>query len=163
MGLDSLFAVFPDAVIIQTHRNPLEVVKSSIQLTRVLQGLYARRGDSVQLARREAQVLAERLDRLICFREDHPELADRFVDITYSELVSDPLAVVRRVYQQFEIPLSERAARRMSELASSRSRYRRHRAGPSVADLGLDPVAEAPRFERYYSRFAIDCQFAQAQ
>jgi hypothetical protein len=35
-GLDELFSVFPDARIIQTHRNPLEVVKSSVDLTRVL-------------------------------------------------------------------------------------------------------------------------------
>ena len=162
MGLEALFSVFPDAVIIQTHRNPLAVVESSIQLTRVLQRLYARPGDPGQLARREAQVLAERMDRFIHFRESHPELADRFVDVKYSELVSNPLSVVRRIYRQFELPLTECAIRRMSELASNRSRYRRRQANPSVVDLGLDPVAEARRFERYCSRFALDCQLAQA-
>ena len=163
MGLEALFAVFPDAMIIQTHRNPLAVVESSIQLTQVLQGLYARPGSPGQLARREARVLAERMDRFICFREKHPELADRFVDVTYSELVSSPVAVVRRIYRQFEIPLTGLATRRMSDLASNRSRYRRRLAGPSAAQLGLDPVAEARRFERYCSRFAIDCQFAPAR
>mgnify|MGYP000132211655 CR=1 FL=1 len=47
--------LFPDARIIQTHRNPLEVVKSSIQLTQVLHQLYARPGDRDQLAQREEQ------------------------------------------------------------------------------------------------------------
>jgi len=51
MGLEALFAVFPDALTIQTHRNPLAVVESSIQLTQVLQRLYARPGDPGQLAR----------------------------------------------------------------------------------------------------------------
>jgi len=103
------------------------------------------------------------MDRFIHFREKHPELADRFVDVTYSELVARPMAVVRRIYQQFEIPFTELATRRMSDLASNRSRYPRRQAGASVADLGLDPVTEARRFERYCSRFAIDCQFTQAR
>ena len=34
-SLDALFQVFPDAVVIQTHRNPFDVLKSSIQLTEV--------------------------------------------------------------------------------------------------------------------------------
>jgi hypothetical protein len=160
-GLDALFSIFPDALIIQTHRNPLQVLESSIQLTQVLQALYARGWDRDQLAQREAQVLAERMGRLIRFREDHPELADRFIDIKYSELASDPLAAVRRIYQHFKLPLTDVATRRMSDLASNRSRYRRPHNLRSLADLGLDPVKEKSRFEPYCSRFAIDCQHAQ--
>jgi hypothetical protein len=162
-GLEALFSVFPDALIIQSHRNPLEVVKSSIQLTQVLHELYARRGDHEQLSQREAQVLADRMDHLIRFRENHPELADRFVDVKYSELASNPLAVVRRIYQQFAFPLTDVAARRMNELASNRSRYRRPHTIRTLSDLGLDPMTEARRFEPYCSRFAIDCKPAQAR
>jgi hypothetical protein len=39
-GLEDLFAVFPDAVIVQTHRDPLDVLRSSIQLAEVLEGLF---------------------------------------------------------------------------------------------------------------------------
>ena len=99
-GLEALFSVFPDAQIVQTHRNPLEVVKSLSQLTEVLRGLYARPGDREQLARREARAIAERMERFIRFREVHPELAGRFIDVNYSELVADPLAAVRRIYHQ---------------------------------------------------------------
>ena len=154
-GLEALFAVFPDAAIIQTHRDLIEVVKSSSQLARVLHGLYARPGKPSQIAVREARKLAERMERLIGFRENHPELAGRFADVKYSELVSNPLAVVRRIYQQFEIPLTEVAARRMGELAANRSRYRRHHAIRSLADWGLDLEVEARRFQRYCSHFGI--------
>ena len=103
-------------------------------------------------------LLAERMERLIRFRENHPELAGRFADVKYPELVSDPLAVIRRIYQQFEIPLTEVAARRMLELAANRSPYRRHHAHRTLADLGLDHQVEAQRFKRYCSRFGIPCQ-----
>jgi sulfotransferase family protein len=163
MGLDALFSVSPDARVIHTYRNPLEVVESSIQLTRVIQGLYAQQGDPAKLAMREAHQLAQRMDRFMRFRESHPELADRFVDVKYSELASSPLDVVRRIYEQLDVPLTQIATRRMADLTSNRSRYRRRQANPNLAELGLDPAAEARRFERYCSRFAIDCQFAQAR
>lgn len=156
-GLEALFAVFPDALIVQTHRNPIEVVRSSIHLTQVLQRLYVRPGDRRQIARREAQVLAERMERFMLFRDGHPELASRFIDLNYSDMVADPLAAVHRIYRRLEMPLAEAAADRMRRLVSTRSRYpRRPRAAtPSVA--GLEVAREARRFNRYCLRFGIAC------
>ncbi|MGH7939488.1 MAG: sulfotransferase family protein, partial [Limisphaerales bacterium] len=82
-ALDELFSVFPDAMIIQTHRNPIEVLRSSLQLTEVVQGLFAR-PDRERLQEREARTLAETMERSIRFRDQHPELASRFLDLNYS-------------------------------------------------------------------------------
>ena len=160
-GLEELFSVFPDAVVIQTHRNPLEVLRSSRQLIAVLHGLYARPGDPDQLKEREARVLAEAMERSIKFRDLHPELAGRFIDLNYSEFVSDPLAAVGRIYRHLDIPLLEPAVQRMRQLVSTRARYRR-RHNPTLADLGLDVPAETRRFHRYCFRFGIPCQQPEA-
>ena len=50
-----LLIVFPDAVVIQTHRNPVEVVRSQFQLTKVLEGLFGRPGEHYQLGMREVR------------------------------------------------------------------------------------------------------------
>ena len=89
-------------IIIQTHRNPVEVVRSSIQLTRVLEGLFGRTGKRDQLAMREARKIGEILDHIIRFRDANPDVAGRFIDVKYSELVSDPLAVVHQVFDPEE-------------------------------------------------------------
>jgi hypothetical protein len=123
-GLDDLLAIFPDALIIQTHRNPFELLRSGSQLTEVLQGMFARVGDRDQFGAREARMLAEAMERITRFRDARPELAGQFIDVKYSELVSDPLAVVRRIYRQLDIRLTEAVAERMQHLAGSRSRYR---------------------------------------
>jgi Sulfotransferase family len=122
-GLEELFSVFPDALIIQTHRDPLAVLGSDVQLTRVLQSLYARPSDLSELRARATRVLAEMEERCRRFRDRHPELANRFVDLDYSELVSDPVTAIRRIYWQFEIPLIEPTIERVRHLASKRSRY----------------------------------------
>jgi hypothetical protein len=137
-ALEALFSVFPDAVVIETHRDPLEVLKSSIYLNWVLRGLYGRRDDPIQLAEREARVLAGMTDRLVRFRAAHPELADRFVDVHYRELTANPLAVINRIYGRFDLTLTEEAAGRIQQLALRRSRYRGRRFLPNLADIGLD-------------------------
>jgi hypothetical protein len=157
-AMEALLAVFPDAVIIQTHRDPLEVLRSSSQLTHVLQGLFGRVASLDQLGLREARMLAEGIQRIMRFRDAHPELATRFIDVMYRELVSDPLAIVRQIYQQFDIRLTEAAAEQMQRMASNRSRYRGHNGSPTLAEVGLDGPTETRRFQSYCSRFGIICQ-----
>jgi hypothetical protein len=159
-GLEALFAVFPDALIIQTHRDPFDVLKSSCHLTEVLHGLYARPGNSAQLAMRESRVLAGVLNQFVNFRDSHPELAGRFIDVRYEETVTDPLAVVRRIYEEFDLTLSNTALERMQSLAARRSRYEPRRPPTVHSQLGK---ADVSCFERYCSRFKVGQQQAQAQ
>jgi hypothetical protein len=154
-SLDALFSVFPNAMVVQTHRDPLDVLKSTIHLTRVLHGLYARPEDPAQLAAREACVLSAAIDRCLRFRDAHPELAERFVDVGYSELTADPLAVINQIYRHFDMTLTAKAARCINELAVHRSRYHGRRPVPGLADMGLDAPTLASRFENYCRRFGV--------
>ncbi len=156
-GLEALFSVFPDALVVQTHRNPLEVLRSSIQITEVLYRLFARPVALDQIAEREAHIVAASAERFIRFRDAHPELNGRFVDVNYPELIADPLAVVRRIYDQFEMPLSDTVAGRMRQLAQNRSRYAGRRTAPALGDLGIDIPAQASRFSGYCRRFGVSC------
>ena len=161
-GLEELFAIFPDALVIQTHRNPFEVLRSSCHLTEVLHGLYARPGNRDQLAARESQVLAGALDRLVNFRDARPELSGRFIDVHYGDIVANPVAVVRRIYEQFEMPLTATALERMERLAGHRGRYEHHRPAANPREL-VRQAADVPRFERYCHRFNIGWQSSQAR
>ena len=61
--------MFPDAAIIQTHRNPVEVMKSQIRLTQVLEAMFARPRESEQLAMSEARKIEQMLGYITRFRE----------------------------------------------------------------------------------------------
>jgi hypothetical protein len=159
-GLNALFPIFPDAFIVQTHRNPMEVLRSSTELTRVLHGLYGPRGNYAEVWARETRVLAERTERFIRFRDEHPELADRFIDVKYSDLVADPMATVRQIYEEIEAPLPRATAEQMQRLAASRSRYQKRRTGPEPSASKPDAVQEADRFKDYCTRF--DLPFTEA-
>jgi Sulfotransferase family len=153
--LEHLLTVFPDAVVIQTHRNPLEVLNSSMRLTEVLEGTFARADDRSEIRKREARNLAEHMDGITSFREAHPELRGQFIDVKYHELVSDPLTVVRQIYQRLDMLLTEMAAERMQRLASTRSRYKGRRGDRKPADFELDGTIDRHRLEAYCSRFGF--------
>jgi hypothetical protein len=153
-SLEELFKVFPDAFVIQTHRDPLEVLKSIVQLTKTLRNLFSRPEDANELRCHEAKVLAERIDRSIRFRDSHPALAGRFLDVNYAELVSQPMAVIRRIYERVGRPLTDPTVEKISRLIATRSRYpRRH--DPSLAEMGFDVASEIRRFQGYCQRFGI--------
>jgi hypothetical protein len=155
-SLEALWQVFPDAFIIQTHRHPLEALISSSHLTEVLRGMFSRPEDRQSIGQREARILCENTERIMAFRDAHPELAGRFIDVHYQELTHDPLAVVRRVYARLEGALTDTTAGRMQRLAAERARYVPPRNGrPTLQELGLDVSTETRRFEHYCSRFGI--------
>jgi len=153
-GLEQLFAVFPDAVVIQTHRNPLEVVRSSTELTRVLQGLFGWRRDREEVAAREARILAAGTEKSMLFRDRHPELADRFLDVRYSDLVANPMGVVEWLYERLEAPLSRKVRDRIQALALKRSRYAGQRAS-ALPPRRADQTGPEVVFQRYCSRFNL--------
>jgi hypothetical protein len=154
-GLDKLLAVFPDALVIRIHRDPIDVIKSQIRLTQVLEGLFARPCEYENLARREVRAIAEISDQMIGFDDKHPLDSERLVDATYAELVTDPLAIVKRIYDRLGVRLMPAVATQMQRLASNRSRYRRRKLSATPA---LDCGAELTRFDAYYSRFGVSLQ-----
>ena len=160
-SLEDLFSIFPDALIIQMHRNPLEALRSSVQLTKVLQGLFARPGNPDQVTEHETRLLAEKMESSIRFRDFHPELAGRFLDLNYTELISDPMAAVRRIYQHMDRPLTQPAVQRMQQLVAARSRYRWQKNQPRP-DRGLDASEVMRRFENYCLRFGIRSRQTEA-
>lgn len=156
VALEDLFSAFPDATVVQMHRNPLEVLKSSVQLSGALRRLFGRPEEASRLGDYEAAALAEQTELSIRFRDRHPELAEHFMDLNYSEATSDPLMAVHRIYTRLGQSLTEIVSQRMRRFVSTRARYKRH-SNPSLADLGIDARAEIRRFQGYCLRFGIPC------
>jgi hypothetical protein len=153
-SLETLFRAFPEALIIQTHRDPLQVLRSCIRMTDGLQRTFARPQAIEKISAREAQALAEAAESISQFRDAHPELAGRFFDVYYQDLASNPLATIQRLYHQLNLPLTFPTLQRVRNLACHRGRYRQ-RSHVTLRQLGLDVQAEKRRFKGYCLRFGI--------
>ena len=135
-ALQALLSVFPDGIVLQTHRDPVVAVGSACSLAATTSRGWSTVFTGEQLG---ADVL-DLLSTEARLARDARAAADpaRFLDIEYDELVADPVGVVRRIYRTFDLPwddIVEAAVR--EEDAASRSGSRAPRHAYSLSDYGL--------------------------
>src|SRR5204863_4885353 len=104
-ALEALLAVYPDARIVQTHRDPLKVVASLASLVVVLRSLASDRIDAREIATDWTERLARGLAHASAVRARTPPASPVF-DMHFAELIADPIAMVRRIYAHFGMTLS---------------------------------------------------------
>lgn len=151
LSLDALFARYPDACIVQTHRDPLEFVPSLASLSQVLRSLSSERGDPRVLGESTAGFWATALERAMHFRSTRPDLASRFLDVRHDDIATDPIAVVDRIYAHFDRDLSRRSREAMARFVAANPRGLHGRHNYTLETFGLDSRFEARRFARYRS------------
>jgi hypothetical protein len=154
-GIDAIRAVYPDAGIVFTHRDPLEVVASNASLHTVLRRSFSDRVDPPAVARENTVRWCEGMRRALAARDDDHANAASYVDVFYRDLVGDPLAVVGAIYDRLGFPLTAAAERAMRDFLrrNPRDRYGRHEYG--LAEFGLDPAEEECRYRSYRERFGV--------
>jgi hypothetical protein len=152
-GLDALLQRYPDARVIQTHRNPLQVMGSIASLVTVLRRAFSDSADPRQIAADWCGRWASALENSLATRNDQP--AEQFFDIAYADLVAAPMDTVERLYDFLGWSLSSEARESMQRFlnANPKNKHGAHRY--SLADFGLDPALEARRFTGYCERFEI--------
>jgi hypothetical protein len=156
-GFESLFATYPDAVVVQTHRDPLTVLGSVASLTLVLQRAFTDHLDPVEIGVEVTQRWSSGLERAIQARQDG-HLDERFLDVRYQDLVRDPMATVRRIYERFGMTLTAQAEARMQRFlaANPKDQHGSHRY--SLEGFGLDVGDLAHRFKGYCEHFGLESE-----
>jgi len=154
-GFESLFATYPDALVVQTHRDPLTALASVASLTAVLQGAFTDHLDLAEIGLEVTRRWATGLERAMQVRRSGILPAERFLDVNYDELVADPLGVVRGLYAHFDLPFREETALRMRAHLADYPQGKHGAHIYSLAAFGLDPGELAHRFKGYCEHFGI--------
>jgi hypothetical protein len=154
-GIAALFAVYPDAGVVLTHRDPLEVAASVASLHTVLRSTFSDGADPYEIGDEVCRRWSEGITRALRVRDSGTVPADRFVDVMYADLLRDPIAVVRRVYAHFGRSLTPVAEERMRRFLAEhpKDRFGRHRY--SLAQFGLDPDRVRRDYREYRERFGL--------
>jgi len=154
-NLDLLFAIYPDAKVIQTHRDPAKAVPSLVSLLMNLHPIYEegrlqQRAENMLV--REVNKWAEAVRKCDTVREKHP---GQVIDVVHADFHADPMAVLERIYAfiDMDIPGDTRAAmaRRIEEkpeLSRGAHRY-------DIADYGMTPEQAREPFGDYVQRYGL--------
>ena len=157
-ALDALLATYPDACVVQTHRDPVKVATSYASLTTLVRAMASDAVDPHAVAADWTPRLARALERAMDVRDAGRVPAERFHDVSFPALISDPMKVVEGIYERFGIALSGEAADRMRRFIADnpQGKHGVHRYAP--AEYGLDVPALRARFARYSDRFGIEAE-----
>jgi sulfotransferase family protein len=152
-GLRALCTVYPDVNVIVTHRDPLEVVASVASLHVVLRRTFSRAVDPLAVGPEVSRMLAGDIERGFAARDGGCAPPEQFFDVWYGQLMEDPLAVVRRIYRHFDLPLSGDVEARMATYLATHPKDRHGRHVYTLGEFGLDPDVERARYRAYWDRW----------
>jgi NAD(P)-dependent dehydrogenase (short-subunit alcohol dehydrogenase family) len=132
--LDALLATFPGATVVQTHRDPLETMASFCSMVAHGRGVFSDHVDPHEVGRHWLRKVRRMGLRAVDTRRRHPE---RFVDVTYEALVSDPLGQVERIYAAVGERLGAPARAAMEALDERNVQHRHGVHRYALEDFGL--------------------------
>jgi hypothetical protein len=152
-ALDDLLARYPDAKIIQTHRDPLRVMASMASHATVLRRAFSDAADPQRIAADWTDRWARALARFLAIR-DRSRPA-QFFDLSYDAIEGAPLEAIERVYEFLGWPLTAAARAAMIRFleANPKDKHGAHRY--ALSEYGLDRAVERKRFADYCERFGI--------
>ena len=153
--VDALLETYPDALIVQTHRDPLRVVPSVSSLEYCMRGVASDAVDPVAIGRQQLRLWSTLLEQGMQARAQRPDQAEQFLDLHFHEIVADPIGCVQRIYRRFDLELSSDAEARMRGYLAENPRAGHGVHDYSLASFGLDAETVSQTFKRYSERFGI--------
>jgi len=150
---DALLEVFPKALLVHTHRDPLKTSPSLFSMLTHLQMIFSDEVDPKRVASHWLGKIENMARRTLETRE---RVGDRgFIDVSYYDLIKDPLPQVARIYEAAGLELTSHTVLLMqaSQKVNKQHKYGRHKY--SLADFGMTKEEVESRIATYRARFDV--------
>jgi len=152
--LDTLVGEYPDAVIVQTHRDPLNVISSIASLTDHVRRMASEHRDIQECAQQCCEEIVVGLDRSMKVRDSGVLAHGQLIDVQFADFIADPFATIRLLYDALGRELTPVAEQRMRDYLTAHpgdgggARY-------TWSDTGLDADAVREQVSAYQDRFGV--------
>jgi hypothetical protein len=150
-ALDALLAAYPDAKFLWSHRDPAKVLGSVCSLIHYTRSWASDRDDSLELGSEELGRWSMAIDRAMDFRTRVGE--DRFADLAWADLQTDPIAALEAAYERIGIGFSETSRAAVTAWAESHEPGTHGRHAYELAQFGLDAGQVHERFAGYLKTY----------
>ena len=153
--LDALFDEYPDALVVQTHRDPVRIVPSVASLEYAMRQVSSDDLRPFELGRQMLWLWSAMLEQGMQSRRRHPERESQIVDLHLSEIVSDPIACVRRIYERLDVAFTADLEQRMRAYVAAHPRDEHGVHRYSLDAFGLDANEIRQAFKGYCEHFGV--------
>jgi hypothetical protein len=155
-NIEGMLREYPDARVIQTHRDPVKVAVSVGNLTATLRSMASDKVDLRECSQHYADLLDFGTRKTLAARDKGLLKPERVIDIQFAEFRQDPVAAVRAIYDYFGLEFTPATARRMQSFLDSGQETERHgKHRYDLAASGLELARERERFSRYQQLYQV--------
>ena len=154
-ALDAMMKQYPDARVIQTHRDPLRTIASVSSLACTLRTFAAEQTPIEAVSREWAEYVIAGIDRSIDARESGIVPASQVVDVQYQAFAADPIATVAAAYDQLGLAFTAEAESRMRRFLDTQPAHEHGGHHYTFARTGLVEDELRERTSRYQDYFGV--------
>ncbi|WP_338848211.1 sulfotransferase [Massilia sp. W12] len=133
--LPALMQALPQAMIVQTMRDPVTTLTSLNSLLSTLHGVVSDALDLPRMAQTNLQALLQMQQVSQAYQTAHP---GSIYQLDYAQLTREPLEAVRAIHRHFDLPFEPDFAARLHQALAQDQHARQSRHHYSPADFGQD-------------------------
>jgi hypothetical protein len=154
-ALDAMMKQYPDALVIQTHRDPLRTIASVSSLARTLR-TFASDGSPIEpVASEWAEYVIDGIDRSVNARKSGIVPASQVVDVQYQSFAADPITTIGAAYDRLGLAFTANAESKMRNYLAAQPAHEHGGHHYKFADTGLDEKLLRERAARYQEYFDV--------
>ena len=147
-----LRSVYPDAIFIQPHRDPTQVIGSISQLMYVIRSPAYDEPGKDKIGREFLNLWSDGIEAMMDYRAAHPDLPIH--DMRFKELLGDPVGTIRKAYAQFGRDLTDEGAAGVLRWLHENPADKHGKRSYSLEEFGLDEQTVRDRFARYMETYS---------
>jgi hypothetical protein len=153
--LRAFLAEYPDALLVQTHRDPLKVLSSLTSLATTLRKMASDAIDPQAIAREWSHWNAVAYELSVRARVEGWIDPKRVLDLHFGDFVSDPFETLRRFYDFAGLEWTSAAEAEMRAYWDAHPADEHGKHGHRFSDTGLDERTEREKVKRYVEYFGV--------
>jgi hypothetical protein len=151
--LPALFDVYPDACIVQTHRDPRTVIASYASFLSKIRAVHEKSVDLEAIAREQMESWAHAAEAGMAARRQRG--SEAFFDLHFPDFMADPIGSVRRIYAHFDQELSPEGERKLQAWRAAHPQGKHGAHQYEKQEIGVDEGEILDRFAGYMEFFQL--------
>ena len=152
--LDTLLKVYPDARIVQTHRDPIKCNASTVSLLGTLYYVRSEKDFDAQMFQNiiMGEATAQRLELVIKQRADGTIPESSIYDSRFQDLMDNPIDCIQGIYDYFNIPMRTSTEKKILDYLANKPKGK---FGKHVYTITESKAKERHFFKRYQEHYNI--------
>ena len=148
--LPAFSKVFPNTRIIQMHRDPVETMASYCSMMHFSKKMFQPSSNPLDVGEHWLRKNKRLVEHCEIYKEDH---SDQFIDISYKDLVRDPIKVAQSIFEDLGLEWTEKHTRMANDYCAEHKKNKYGKHIYNLTDYGLNDDIVKDHFSSYRGKY----------